>query len=285
MRAYVLRRLLLGLVIIWGVYTLTFFAVNLAPGDPFAKLENPKMKKADLDRLRHKWGYDQPVLVRYGIQIRKMFWADRETSFYESDGLAFEISALGDGNGLRARLQTPPDVVNVVPDEESHLAGVKGVALARDTGNRNSAPSAHGTHFFGEGKLLVRDDGSSAPLVTQGLTLEAAAGRLEARRTRDAAPEVLQLDHDAGTVVVPPNDDGTFGPVALAPDRYRHGAADIVVPQDRLHPGGPTLDLGTSISYRRPVASYLLHPLLNILLLAAAALLVDFAIGIVIGVI
>ena len=33
----------MGLFIVWGFYTLTFFAVTLAPGDPFQNLENPKM--------------------------------------------------------------------------------------------------------------------------------------------------------------------------------------------------------------------------------------------------
>ena len=32
MHAYIIRRLLMGLLIIWGVYTITFLAVNLAPG-------------------------------------------------------------------------------------------------------------------------------------------------------------------------------------------------------------------------------------------------------------
>ena len=81
MYAYVIRRLMLGFLIIWGVYTITFFAVNLAPGDPFTAKESAKVTEADLDRLRRKWGYDRPVLERYVLHTRKMFWADAETSF------------------------------------------------------------------------------------------------------------------------------------------------------------------------------------------------------------
>ena len=60
------------------LHTLTFFAVNLAPGDPFSALENPKMQKEDLERLRRAWGYDQPIGTRFFVQLRKMFWADAE---------------------------------------------------------------------------------------------------------------------------------------------------------------------------------------------------------------
>ncbi len=51
MYAYIIRRLLYGLLIIWGVYTITFLAVNLAPGDPFTGNENAKITEADLEEL------------------------------------------------------------------------------------------------------------------------------------------------------------------------------------------------------------------------------------------
>ena len=39
MYAYIIRRLLFGVLIVWGVYTITFLAVNFAPGDPFTGKE------------------------------------------------------------------------------------------------------------------------------------------------------------------------------------------------------------------------------------------------------
>ncbi len=93
-RAYVFRRLLFGLLIIWGVYTLTFFAVNLAPGDPFANLENPKMQKEDLDRLRQEVGLRQagPRALPPPDSARCSGPTARRSST-EADGIAFEVSA------------------------------------------------------------------------------------------------------------------------------------------------------------------------------------------------
>ncbi len=90
MLPFIIRRLLLGVLIIWGVYTLTFFAVNLAPGDPFQNLENPKMTREDIERLRARWGYDRPVFERYLIHLGKLFWRQREVLSVETGGLLID---------------------------------------------------------------------------------------------------------------------------------------------------------------------------------------------------
>ena len=115
MFTYALRRILTGLFIVWGVYTLTFFAVNLAPGDPFTTRENPKVQEEDLARLRARWGYDRPVLERYLLHMRKMFWADPEVLDAEGGGLAFEVRGEGGRNVVSARVQEPPPSLRLQP--------------------------------------------------------------------------------------------------------------------------------------------------------------------------
>ena len=90
MYAYIIRRLLFGIVIVWGVYTITFMAVNFAPGDPFTGKENAKISEADLDRLREQWGYNLPRHERYFLHIRKMFWGDPEVlPWFRQNALVF----------------------------------------------------------------------------------------------------------------------------------------------------------------------------------------------------
>ena len=79
MAVYIVRRLLLGLLIVWGVYTVTFFIVA-AGGSPFAGLENPKMKAEDYRRLEVAWGYDKPPVERYFLQLEKLASGDLGTS-------------------------------------------------------------------------------------------------------------------------------------------------------------------------------------------------------------
>jgi peptide/nickel transport system permease protein len=64
MAVYVVRRLLWGLLIVWGVYTIAFFVVDAMPGDPFSGIQSQKMKPEDFQRIREKWGYERRVEER-----------------------------------------------------------------------------------------------------------------------------------------------------------------------------------------------------------------------------
>ncbi|MCZ6572856.1 MAG: ABC transporter permease [Planctomycetota bacterium] len=74
MFAFVVRRLIWGVFIVLGVIVLAFFAVEAAPGDPFAHLESPKMTKEDLALIKEKWGYgpDKTTMDRFGIYIKRL---------------------------------------------------------------------------------------------------------------------------------------------------------------------------------------------------------------------
>lgn len=74
MFAYVVRRLLWGVFLVVGVISLTFFAVEAAPGNPFAHLESPKMSRPDLEGIKAKWGYgpDTSAFERFGKYVKHL---------------------------------------------------------------------------------------------------------------------------------------------------------------------------------------------------------------------
>ncbi|OLF10651.1 hypothetical protein BLA60_15895 [Actinophytocola xinjiangensis] len=59
------RRLLIGLVTIWGVVSAVFVVIRLAPGDQATVALGPDATQEQLTALRHALGLDQPVLVQY----------------------------------------------------------------------------------------------------------------------------------------------------------------------------------------------------------------------------
>ena len=61
---YGLRRLLAALPILFGILTLTFFLIHLAPGDPLALYESPDIDPAAREHLRQAYGLEDPVPVR-----------------------------------------------------------------------------------------------------------------------------------------------------------------------------------------------------------------------------
>jgi peptide/nickel transport system permease protein len=62
---YVSRRLIQLLPVLLGVSVLVFFGMHLIPGDVVLVLLGEKASAAELERLRHQLGLDQPVYIQY----------------------------------------------------------------------------------------------------------------------------------------------------------------------------------------------------------------------------
>ncbi len=65
MTRYLFRRLLGSLLLLWGVVTLTFILMQIAPGDPLDLLTDPSLPAEDLESIRHRYGLDRPVHLQY----------------------------------------------------------------------------------------------------------------------------------------------------------------------------------------------------------------------------
>jgi peptide/nickel transport system permease protein len=64
---YIFRRLLQMIPIALGISILMFSLLTLAPGDPVDLLiaSDPRVKPQDVARLKHIYGLDQPIHIRY----------------------------------------------------------------------------------------------------------------------------------------------------------------------------------------------------------------------------
>lgn len=67
--SWVLRRILLGIVVLWGAATLAFIALHLLPGDPARLIAGAESETsaAVIAHIRAEYGFSRPVLVQYGI--------------------------------------------------------------------------------------------------------------------------------------------------------------------------------------------------------------------------
>lgn len=82
MLAYIVRRVLFSLLVLFFLSVAVFYIVALA-GDPLAELrQNPQIRGADLERFAAIYGLDQPLYVQYGIWMRDML-------LYGDFGLSF----------------------------------------------------------------------------------------------------------------------------------------------------------------------------------------------------
>lgn len=81
MRAYLLRRLLLAPLILLGVLTISFTAVHLAPGTPFAPDRGSGLDPEASARLRSLFGVDDPLWVRYPRWLAAFLTGDLGVSY------------------------------------------------------------------------------------------------------------------------------------------------------------------------------------------------------------
>jgi peptide/nickel transport system permease protein len=63
--AYILRRLLFSVFVLWGALTIVFVAVRIIPGDPAQLMAGSQASKEDVAALRHTLGLDRALPVQY----------------------------------------------------------------------------------------------------------------------------------------------------------------------------------------------------------------------------
>ena len=69
MVAWTLRRLAIGVLLVWLVASATFVMVGLAPGDAATRLSDPRIPAAARERWRREFGLDHPLPVRYAAWL------------------------------------------------------------------------------------------------------------------------------------------------------------------------------------------------------------------------
>ena len=82
---YIVKRVLLAALSLFVIITLTYFLMNLMPGDPFMSEKATEENRAILIA---KYGLDQPIYVQYGRYLKNLFHGDMGTSFVLQKGRA-----------------------------------------------------------------------------------------------------------------------------------------------------------------------------------------------------
>ena len=93
MFAFITRRLLLTLPVIWIVVTLVFGLIHIVPGDPVAQMLGEGASVTEVERLRHELGLDRPILEQYRTYILGVLHGDLGNSFRNQEPVARSIIA------------------------------------------------------------------------------------------------------------------------------------------------------------------------------------------------
>jgi peptide/nickel transport system permease protein len=77
MGAFIVRRVLGMLGVLFAISVMTFLIFNVIPnGDPALRIAGRHPTKGQLETIRRQWGFDKPVYVQYGKTMEKVFTGD-----------------------------------------------------------------------------------------------------------------------------------------------------------------------------------------------------------------
>ncbi|MCE7986790.1 MAG: ABC transporter permease [Caldilinea sp. CFX5] len=82
MGAYIRRRLIQSVVVVWGVSVLVFFLLRLAPGDPVSLLLVESASPEQIAEAKAKWGLDKPIPVQYAVFLGRALQGDLGESLF-----------------------------------------------------------------------------------------------------------------------------------------------------------------------------------------------------------
>ena len=79
---YIINRILLGFLVLWGVSLISFGILHLTPGDPARLLLPQGASWEEINNLREKLGLNRPLHMQYLIYMQGVIKGDLGTSLY-----------------------------------------------------------------------------------------------------------------------------------------------------------------------------------------------------------
>jgi peptide/nickel transport system permease protein len=84
MTRFMVRRILLGLLVLWVITTLVFVMFFVAPHNVARLLAGRQATPQTVALVKHRLGLDQPVLTQYGTYLRNLVHGNLGYSYYNS---------------------------------------------------------------------------------------------------------------------------------------------------------------------------------------------------------
>jgi|SRR5579875_1515807 len=92
MLAYIVRRLVLLVPILFGVSILTFIVSHVVPGDPARLIAGPHASASQVASVRHAYGLDQPLWRQYFVYMGDLFHGNLGVSLHTQRPVRDDLS-------------------------------------------------------------------------------------------------------------------------------------------------------------------------------------------------
>ena len=89
MLAYIVRKILYGILVLWGVATLVFFLFTIVPGDPVRMMLGQRADEQDVQAIKHELGLDKSIGKQYvdylnDLSLISFYNKEKDLSKYET---------------------------------------------------------------------------------------------------------------------------------------------------------------------------------------------------------
>jgi len=78
---YVLKRIIIGVLVVVAVTILLFLFMQLLPGDPVTMIAGERVPPAKIEEIRRSWGLDKPVYLQYFYWLSHVVVGDLGVSY------------------------------------------------------------------------------------------------------------------------------------------------------------------------------------------------------------
>ena len=201
MPRYLIRRLLLTIPVMLGVATLVFALIHLVPGDPAQAMLGETAPQADVLKLRHSLGLDQPLLTQYRTFMTGLARGDLGTSFRYNAPVTAQIREKFPNTAMLALAAMCFAIVFAIPlgilaavfrgtfvDHAAMTVALAGISMP----NFWLGPLLAIVFAVRLGWLPVSGSGGISHLILPAVTLGAALSAILARMTRASLLEELR---------------------------------------------------------------------------------------------
>ena len=86
MLIYILKRVLQGVLVVFGVILLIFIIIRVIPGDPARLIAAGGATPEGIEKIRHELGLDRPLAVQFADYVVHVAKGDLETPFFAQKG-------------------------------------------------------------------------------------------------------------------------------------------------------------------------------------------------------
>lgn len=83
MRDFLIKRTVQALGVILAISAITFFVLNVVPGDPVRIMLGELASEESLETVRHNMGLDKPIVTQYVSWLANMLHGDFGTSYFQ----------------------------------------------------------------------------------------------------------------------------------------------------------------------------------------------------------